>query len=85
MKRQQLSYWGEIIMQKTDKTTPIQKILSWIDRVISFPAVTPEGLTRFKKGQNADTGIESHSDHLCSGGYNEAFIFEHWASYNPRH
>jgi hypothetical protein len=28
---------------------------------------------------------ESSRERLDCGGYNEAFIVQHWASYNPRH
>jgi hypothetical protein len=72
-------------MRKVDKTKMTQKILSWIGKLISLPAIKPYGSARPGKDLNADTMNEPRTEQLCSGGYNEIFIFEHWASYNPRH
>ncbi len=62
-----------------------QKFLPWIRRVAQFLVVTSCGLARSCKKPNSDIE-KNHSTEPCSsGGYNDAFIFENWASYGPRH
>lgn len=52
--------------------------LSWLGAATKsrVPGTTSEGL------------LEDHElsrdDAPCCGGYNEAFIVQHWTSYNPR-
>jgi hypothetical protein len=72
-------------MRKLNKTKMTRKILSWIGKITSFPVIKPYGSARPGEGLNTDTLNEPRTEQLCSGGYNEAFIFERWASYNPRH
>ena len=72
-------------MRKKNETRMTGKILSWIGKITSFPVLTPYGSARSSEDLNTDTLNEPRTEQLCSGGYNEAFIFERWASCNPRH
>jgi hypothetical protein len=72
-------------MRKINKTKMTRKILSWIGKISSFPVIKSYGSARPGEGLNTGTVKEPRTEQLCSGGYNEAFIFERWASYNPRH
>jgi len=72
-------------MHKVDNAKLAQNILSWIGKVTSFPVVRPYGVAVSNKSPIIDCNIEPGSDQCCSGGYNEVFILEHWASYGPRH
>jgi hypothetical protein len=72
-------------MHKVDNRNLAQKILSRIGKVTSFPVVKPCGFAEPAQSSHNDAASEPHIEHCCSGGYNEAFIFEHWASYGPRH
>jgi len=72
-------------MQKLDNTKLSQKILSWVGKLTSFPVSKPNGFAWSSKSRDDDAGNERHTEHCCSGGYNEAFIFEQWASFGPRH
>ena len=72
-------------MHKVDNTKLMQKTLSWIGKVTSFPVLKPYVFAQSSNGHSVDSEVEPH-DHQChSGGYNEVFIFEHWASFGPRH
>jgi hypothetical protein len=72
-------------MHKTANTNIAQKILSWTGKLISFRTAPPDGLAESYNSQSIEDGNASHHDQCCSGGYNEVFIFENWASYGPRH
>ncbi len=72
-------------MLKVGDTNLKQKILLWIGKETSFPVAMPCDPDQSSEIKDADIEIDSRTDHCCSGGYNEAFIFEHWASYGPRH
>ncbi len=72
-------------MNKKAKSTLIQKFISWMGRVTNFPVVVPYGIARISKNEKGETRIEPLTQQICSGGYNEAFVFENWASYGPRH
>jgi len=72
-------------MQKIANAKFKQKLLFWVSKKMSFPIMQPSGFSQYCKKSNNDAGIEPHAEHCCSGGYNEVFIFEHWASYGPRH
>ena len=72
-------------MHKLDSFNLTQKILSCFGKVTSTIVVKPYEFDHSSKNQNGDSGIEPQTEHYCSGGFNEAFIFEHWASFGPRH
>ena len=72
-------------MHKVDNRNLAQKILYWIGKVTQFPVLKSCGFAQPSKKQNADGVVEPHNNQCCSGGYNEAFIFEHWSSYGPLH
>ena len=64
-------------MENVDSGNLVKRILAWIARVTIHPV--------FKSDSTDKVRNETRPEHACSGGYNEAFIFEYWASYNPRH
>lgn len=72
-------------MYKVDNRKLAQKILHWIRRVTRLPVLKPYGFVQSSKNHNADRVVEPRNNQCCSGGYNEAFIFEHWSSYGPLH
>ena len=72
-------------MQKIANTKFKQKLLFWVSKKMSFQIMQSSGFSRSSKRPNDEAGTEPHGEHCCSGGYNEVFIFEHWASYGPRH
>ena len=72
-------------MHKVDSKNLAQRILSAIGKVSGFPASKSSGFAAPGKRSTDRAGVELHDEHCCSGGYNEAFIFEHWASFGPRH
>ena len=72
-------------MPKIANTNLKQKFLSWVARLTNFPVIQSSAFVRSSKSPNDDAGNKPHAEHYCSGGYNEAFIFEHWASFGPRH
>lgn len=72
-------------MHRFDNTKLAQKILSWIGKEASFPVTMSCDMARSGEIKEADIEIDHGAEQCCSGGYNEAFIFEHWAGYGPRH
>jgi hypothetical protein len=72
-------------MHKVDNRNLAQKILSAIGKITNFPVLKPYGFAGPGKRSTDGAEVELHDEHCCSGGYNEAFIFEHWASFGPRH
>lgn len=68
-------------MYKVDSTKLALKGLAWVGMVFRIPVMASYGFSRPQKCQYKEIGIEQHKDQYCSGGYNEAFIFESWASY----
>ena len=72
-------------MHKVPNRKLAQKILHWIRRVTNFPALKPYGFAQSSKNNDADVRVEPRNNQCCSGGYNEAFVFEHWSSYGPLH
>ena len=72
-------------MHKVGDTKLAQRILSRTGKLTSFSVVRSHGLAESNKDLNIDSEIEQHPGQCCSGGYNEVFILENWASYGPRH
>lgn len=64
-------------MKNVDSGNLVKRVLAWISHVTIHPA--------FGSDSTDKAGNETRSEHACSGGYNEAFVFEYWASYNPRY
>ena len=63
---------------------------SRIERIYTFFAdFSFFGLSLFgksrKQSAKLDTDIGSDNNRPDSGGYNEAFIVQHWTSYGPRY
>ncbi len=72
-------------MRDQQTCKPVSTSLSLLSRAIVFFArqrSDPHGTdTKF----NPIQAHESRGEQLFSGGYNEAFVMQFWASYNPRH
>ncbi len=83
---------GENIMQRADNIQLVPKVSTFFDRVVRF-----FGRSRFSTPQpeqvmtNIDWPDADSKQPYCesdnqpvSGGYNEAYIVQHWASYHLR-
>ena len=67
------------MMQRSDVSKLIKDNSSWITR---FLGTLPFGSKINKQEPIVDPWVESHTEQPFSGGYNEAFVIQFWASYN---
>lgn len=78
-------------MRKLGNAIPALLTLAWVGRKMRLPVMMSYGFARHDKSKNTEiginnrAGIERYEDQCCSGGCNEVFVFENWASYGPRH
>ena len=72
-------------MHQLDTRTIAQKILSLLSRVTGISVVNSSDLEQTSSLSHENNGSNIDREQCCSGGYNEAFVFEFWASYGPRH
>ncbi len=81
-------------MQQTDNIVPVSKASSVFDRAIHFfgrsriATPQPDRVVGNIDWHDSDTDSKqlcqgSHDQPIC-GGYNEAFIVQHWTSYHLR-
>ncbi len=71
-------------MRQTETSKLKHQISILVTKVIHF-----FGKYQYSSAQTDKNLIDSHladfhSRESCSGGYNEAFVIQFWASYNPR-
>jgi hypothetical protein len=69
------------MMLRSDLNTPIKDNSSWIAR---FFSTVPFGSKIYNQPPIVDTWADSHTEQPFSGGYNEAFVIQFWASYTLR-
>ena len=74
----QLRLGGELVMYRSDLSKLITENAS---RIAHF--FVTDRFTAKKSGQipASDSATDSHSPQAFSGGYNEAYIMQYWASY----
>jgi len=75
---------GENMIQQTETSQLIRQISNLVASVTGF-----FGASRYSSIQADQDLIDSnsadfHTKEPFSGGYNEAFVIQFWASYNPR-
>lgn len=72
-------------MSHQEKSNPAATGLTLLSRVIRLLAHTRSGSHSTEDFSASDQSGKSTRNLAFSGGYNEAFVMQFWASYNPRH
>jgi len=84
---------GENIMQQADSIQPAPKVSTIFERIarlfcrsrVSTP-VSDQFMTHIDwPDSDSEPSCCERDNQPVSGGYNEAFIMQYWASYNPRY
>ena len=70
-------------MSRRETIKTANKSLSLLSRATRFFTASRAG--RHFADAKSENGQESPREQAFSGGYNEAFVMQFWASYNPRH
>ena len=66
-------------MKRPDISKAVKDNSSWITRIFG---TFPFGSKLHHQEPIIDPWVESHTEQPFSGGYNEAFVIQFWASYN---
>jgi hypothetical protein len=67
------------MMQRSNLSKLIKDNSTWITR---FFGTVPSASKSSSQEPMVDPWVESHTEQTFSGGYNEAFVVQFWASYN---
>ncbi len=70
--------------QQTETSQLIRQISKLVTSVTRFFGASQYSSIQADQNLIDSHLVDFHSRESCSGGYNEAFVIQFWASYNPR-
>ncbi len=72
------------MIQQTETSQLIRQISNLVTSVTRYFGASRISSIQADRNLIDSLSADFHSRELCSGGYNEAFVIQCWASYNPR-